>query len=632
RFGASISEVADLNGDGFRDLAVGAPLENNNQGSVYIYNGGSGLPETFSQRIEASQVSSGLQYFGHSLHGVMDMSGDKLPDLAVGSLGRVLVLRARPVIEVQTSMNFTPNIIKTDNSNCSDNRAFDLTVCFTLTDTTRDNLGTKSASITYNLVLDSVRTQFRAFFTAKERNLTGSVNITGPSRCMKHSMFIPECPEDSLNSIGNEVNFQFTGLPVSSAIGLKPILDPRSPTRLFFPLNFERNCGTDNKCTDHLKLSFNFSGARELQVGISPVLNLTVSIENAQEDSYNTAVTFTYPSGLSYRRVTLLQSDRRMTVRCEATPSDEGDATRMSSCSINRPIFKQGAQGVFVATFDVDTNSQLNRTMTISAEATSENTDSITNNSKYAKQIAVKFAINIQVRKVEESTNYVNFSVGRNDLKRFVKHCYEVENFGLREIPVTVTISIPVELGGKPVWSDRNTLQIPNCIASEEGPNPTVDFVEKLKKDQSLDCSVARCRVFTCQITKLETKKKVTFNVSGEVKSDWIEQTQQRTVILLSSASLRYDQNQFIHIFTQSEKSYTQTKALTRIELYEEYNYLPVVIGSSVGGLVLLALITAGLYKAGFFKRQYKEMMNEAAGDAGVPGQEGSLPTAPPPE
>ena len=39
RFGSSLASLADLNGDGIRDVAVGAPLEDDGQGSVYIFNG-----------------------------------------------------------------------------------------------------------------------------------------------------------------------------------------------------------------------------------------------------------------------------------------------------------------------------------------------------------------------------------------------------------------------------------------------------------------------------------------------------------------------------------------------------------------------------------------------------------------
>lgn len=51
RFGTSITSVTDLNGDGLRDTAVGAPLEDENRGAVYIFLGDSqkGIRSTFSQ-------------------------------------------------------------------------------------------------------------------------------------------------------------------------------------------------------------------------------------------------------------------------------------------------------------------------------------------------------------------------------------------------------------------------------------------------------------------------------------------------------------------------------------------------------------------------------------------------------
>lgn len=51
RFGTTISQLADLNGDGLRDVAVGAPLEDDSRGAVYIYLGDkrSGIRSTFSQ-------------------------------------------------------------------------------------------------------------------------------------------------------------------------------------------------------------------------------------------------------------------------------------------------------------------------------------------------------------------------------------------------------------------------------------------------------------------------------------------------------------------------------------------------------------------------------------------------------
>ncbi len=39
RFGTAITAVPDLNLDGFSDVVVGAPLEDNGQGAIYIYYG-----------------------------------------------------------------------------------------------------------------------------------------------------------------------------------------------------------------------------------------------------------------------------------------------------------------------------------------------------------------------------------------------------------------------------------------------------------------------------------------------------------------------------------------------------------------------------------------------------------------
>ncbi|OCT64588.1 hypothetical protein XELAEV_18045687mg [Xenopus laevis] len=71
--------------------------------------------------------------------------------------------------------------------------------------------------------------------------------------------------------------------------------------------------------------------------------------------------------------------------------------------------------------------------------------------------------------------------------------------------------------------------------------------------------------------------------------------------------------DRYQHILEQNQP-FTRAQAQTELEVYTEYNYLPMIIGSSVGGLVLLALITAALYKVGFFKRQYKELMESPEG------------------
>lgn len=51
RFGMTLAAVADLNGDQLQDLAVGAPLEDDQKGAMYIYLGNEqqGIRSKFSQ-------------------------------------------------------------------------------------------------------------------------------------------------------------------------------------------------------------------------------------------------------------------------------------------------------------------------------------------------------------------------------------------------------------------------------------------------------------------------------------------------------------------------------------------------------------------------------------------------------
>ena len=46
-------------------------------------------------------------------------------------------------------------------------------------------------------------------------------------------------------------------------------------------------------------------------MGIDELLDVTVTLENSEEDSYNSRIVLTYPVGLSYRKFTGLQVRRQ---------------------------------------------------------------------------------------------------------------------------------------------------------------------------------------------------------------------------------------------------------------------------------------------------------------------------------
>lgn len=128
------------------DLAVGAPYEG--QGAVYIFRGGhSGLQSEPSQRIYAGQLPiliQPLRTFGHSLSAGVDMDLNGYPDMVVGAFGadKLLMLRARPVINVVSTMRSTPSMISPlTSSRCEDRpdtSCIELELCFQFTTKPRD--------------------------------------------------------------------------------------------------------------------------------------------------------------------------------------------------------------------------------------------------------------------------------------------------------------------------------------------------------------------------------------------------------------------------------------------------------------------------------------------------------------
>uniref|UniRef100_A0A670JLC6 VWFA domain-containing protein n=1 Tax=Podarcis muralis TaxID=64176 RepID=A0A670JLC6_PODMU len=312
RFGASMAETGDITGDRWMDVAIGAPMENENVGALYIFGGKrTSINPKYLQRIEGLKFSGGFLYFGQAVSGGTDLTGDGLKDIAVGQKGRVLLLRTRPVLHVSVSIEFFPPLIPTSNFQCQEQESLRAEasmakVCFTVAKAIQDKLGEISSDLYYTLALDHERTKIRATFSSKSV-LTTNIQIGLENKCQNHPIELPICIEDTLTPVTLRLNFSLVGKPIAKAPTLQPILSKDSEKNHTALLHFEKNCGTDGKCEDHLEASFNFSGLDIVVVGLTGEFNVTASIQNHGEDSYSTTLGFFYPAGLSYRKVTLPQ-------------------------------------------------------------------------------------------------------------------------------------------------------------------------------------------------------------------------------------------------------------------------------------------------------------------------------------
>ena len=92
-FGWSIAPAGDQDGDGYADVAVGAPGVSSSAGAVYIYSGDAlsraGNEDAIPAENALAKISpadEGMQ-LGYSLSGGTDANGDGTPDLLIGAPG-----------------------------------------------------------------------------------------------------------------------------------------------------------------------------------------------------------------------------------------------------------------------------------------------------------------------------------------------------------------------------------------------------------------------------------------------------------------------------------------------------------------------------------------------------------------
>uniref|UniRef100_A0A8P4K5A7 VWFA domain-containing protein n=1 Tax=Dicentrarchus labrax TaxID=13489 RepID=A0A8P4K5A7_DICLA len=232
RFGTTISSLADLNGDGLRDVAVGAPLEDDNGGAVYIYLGDRqrGIHSTFSQRILGQKIKPGLRFFGQAIDEDTDLGEDGLPNIVIGSQGTAVVLRSRPVVNVMAHLSFQPEKINTKEFDCLGNTddnlpSVTLTACFEMVEITKSKAGAISSglNISYILDVDPMRQTHRGFFTVYYLSLLTSteakfLNLSTilifvlfesffNNMQMTLLLFLQKCVDDTLSPISIRLNF-----------------------------------------------------------------------------------------------------------------------------------------------------------------------------------------------------------------------------------------------------------------------------------------------------------------------------------------------------------------------------------------------------------------------------------------
>ncbi|KAM9168789.1 LOW QUALITY PROTEIN: integrin alpha-X [Mergus octosetaceus] len=555
RFGASLSP-GDVDGDGWHDVAVGAPLEDDHRGAVYVFRGEEGgVAAHYSQRIAGARLGSGPRHFGQALSGGRDLTGDRLPDVAVGAQGQVLLLRSPPLLKVRLAGGFpAPGGprgrlgVPGGGGGGGGGRGGRPgrwpwpRVCFLVTKKTPDNFGTRlSATLRYQATLDPGRATRRAAFPGGAAGLNGTLRVGVGRHCQTLSIGLTGCPRDTLTPLGLRLGYEATGDPLEVAGGLRPALSQDSETETLGTLPFEKNCGADAVCQDNLRLSCRFVGLDEVVVGMSEAVDVQVTLGNRGEDSYGARVRLLHPEALSYRRARVLQSRRRSpSLHCSSEPA--GGGRRSTVCLVNPPVLRPDDEVTFAVTLDVPHGAELGDELEVVANASSDN--GVRDGPQERARLPVAYSVLLVLASLPDSTPYANISTRPGTPRSApVRHRYQVQVLGQRGPPLAVSFLVPVALGGAQLWAGLEA-EPPECRPVADHPG-VPDFAARLRQRPVVDCSVAACRELRCGVGALEPPRGLAFSMGGALGLDWLLELGLPRVSLQSSARLHFEERRY---------------------------------------------------------------------------------------
>ncbi|KAM4580746.1 integrin alpha-10 [Odontesthes bonariensis] len=614
RFGYALAAAPDLNHDGFTDLVVGAPLEDDHRGAIYIYHGdGIHINHDYKQHIPGSSLSPSLKYFGRSVSARLDLDGDDLIDLAVGAQGSAVLLSSRSIVQINVSLSFQPHSINVIQKTCQrggrESACLNATACFRAISRSSGRQG-NAFDLWVLAMLDDRKLSARALFDdSSHRQTQMSVRVrTGETLCYKLPFHVYDTA-DYIRPIRFSLRFKINNTETG------PVLDEGWPITVNKSIPFFKDCGEDDVCTTDLvlKAHMNISGTRQKPYVIrSPRRRLAVEVElqNRLENAYNTSLTLHYSRNLHFASLSI-REDAHFKIECTTLGSNS------HSCNVSYPVFRSQSKVHFMLEFEFSCTSLQTRVqMKLSATSDSvERQDTLGDNSvqlqsfvQYEPDLFVSSYSNLNryevhpTRTVSEATGPEFYThIGLQNLG-----CYTVSNLELR-------LYLPSVAGGDRVFmtvtdvSSNNATGVNCSVLSEVAQLKARQrdvrplHPEDMLHDEILNCSTSWCTEVVCDVQQLLHGAFI--RVTRRVHDDFFRKAKYKSVRIIGAYAVLAKENNLITLGTRTVWGETLLEVLKGRAIPIS---LWILIGSIIGGLLLLALIIFILWKLGFFTRKHR--------------------------
>ncbi|KAL4613408.1 integrin alpha-11 [Arapaima gigas] len=637
RFGSSIAPIPDLNGDRYSEVVVGAPLEDDHRGAIYIFFGQhNGLQRQYKQRIGAVDLSSGLRFFGCSIHGKMDLNEDGLVDLSVGSLGAAVLLWSRSVVRIYVSVRFEPSKINIFNKDCQrggkEVTCMSAIVCLNITART-PILPNKEVALSCSSFIEDRRYTPRALLDDNEKQQSRNLTLLPGAESCDHVYFHVLESADYVRPIVFTVE---VGLQ-DPTVG--PVLDDSWPTTVRTELPYWNGCDDDDHCMPDLVLhsqsdllesrqfcgqalrsgtivcrqTWAEKGSERVIEGSRRRMVVDARLENRGENAYSARLNITYTANLRFSSL-IVKDTSDIKIECRSQQRHE------KICNVSAPFMRSQARVLFRLEFEFSRSVFLDHVHVI-LEATSEgeevnaadNYNDIFHQLKYEADLLFTRDSNPSrceikaERSLDKPTSWrppFNFTFQIQNLGFF-----PVRDLQLNiEIPdMTKSLNQVLQISDFYIDESDGTHCIPSLNVTQHQ-----DSADDFALFPQLNVSSSITVPVQCSVN-LPPYKTISVRISGTLRIDTLNALKFKTLEVVTTA--------FIELSPSSPMFLLEERPTRRIilEVRKEEDYrIPIwiIIGSTLGGLLLLALLILALWKLGFFQRQnrHQELGHEANG------------------
>ncbi|TNN00671.1 hypothetical protein fugu_011917 [Takifugu bimaculatus] len=352
--------------------------------------------------------------------------------------------------------------------------------------------------------------------------------------------------------------------------------------------------------------------ARVIETGRRKVV-VFAQLENQGENAYGTTVHISTSSNLLFSSLTVKdQSDIPMECSSENSPANE------LICNISAPFMKTSSQVSFRLEFElsrVELLDHMQVTMTTSSEGEDKNLDD-NNNIIFLPlryQLDLLFTRDPNTPRFQiQAAGSTAFFFSRDEpdsLSHDFNLTYHIQNLGtfpVRGIVFRAEIWA-VTRGGNHLMKmmdfrveqqvSGSHCQLPQHTAANRISAEDLSHLSQLNSSNSASVA-AECRL------ELLTSKELKVTLTGRLQLPALLAVSFRSLEILTTASIWMEP--FSPMFLQEDVPVREI--ILEIRKEEDYiNPVWIILGSILGGLLLLALLVLALWKLGFFSRRRKD-------------------------